>query len=80
VRRLSLPRQGKSDAQVIGVDAALQHPNVSLLTNAYVERLETSASGREITKVIVKRGVERMELSASLVVVSCGAINDPLRS
>jgi len=67
--------QGKSDAQVIGVDPALQHPNVSLLTNAYVERLETGASGREISKVVVKRGVERMELSAGLVVVSCGAIN-----
>ena len=60
---------------MIGVDAALQHPNVSLLTNAYVERLETGASGREISKVVVKRGVERMELSAGLVVVSCGAIN-----
>jgi choline dehydrogenase-like flavoprotein len=67
--------QAKSDAQVIGVDPALQHPNVSLLTNAYVERLETSSSGREVTKVVVKRGVERMELSAGLVVVSCGAIN-----
>jgi len=67
--------QGKSDAQVIGVDPALQHPNVSLLTNAYVERLETSSSGREVSKVVVKRGVERMELSAGLVVVSCGAIN-----
>jgi len=67
--------QGKADAQVIGVDPALQHPNVSLLTNAYVERLETSSSGREVSKVVVRRGGERMELSAGLVVVSCGAIN-----
>jgi choline dehydrogenase-like flavoprotein len=57
------------------VDPALQHRNVSLLTNAYVERLETSSSGREITKVVVKRGGERLELSAGLVVVACGAIN-----
>ena len=67
--------QAKSDAQVIGVDPALQHPNVTLLTNAYVERLETSPSGREVTKVTVKRGGERLDLSAGLVVVSCGAIN-----
>jgi choline dehydrogenase-like flavoprotein len=67
--------QAKSDAQVIGVDPALQHPSVSLLTNAYVERLETSASGREVTRVVVKHGNERLELSADLVVVSCGAIN-----
>lgn len=37
----------KSDAQVCCVDAALQHSNVTLITNAYVSRLQTSASGRE---------------------------------
>jgi choline dehydrogenase-like flavoprotein len=67
--------QAKSDAQVLGVDPALAHPNVTLLTNAYVERLQTSSSGREVTKVIVKHGDERLELSAGLVVVACGAIN-----
>jgi choline dehydrogenase-like flavoprotein len=67
--------QAKSDAQVLGVDPALRHPNVTLLTNAYVERLETGPSGREVTKVIVKSGEERTALSAGIVVVSCGAIN-----
>lgn len=66
----------KADAQVLGVDPALSYPNVSLMTNAYVERLATSASGREVAKVVVKRnGQEREELSADIVVVSCGAIN-----
>jgi choline dehydrogenase-like flavoprotein len=32
----------KADAQVLGVDPALAHPNVTLWTNAYVERLETN--------------------------------------
>ena len=32
----------KSDAQVCAVDPALQHANVTLMTDAYVERLETS--------------------------------------
>ena len=36
----------KSDAQVICVDPALEYPNVTLMTNAYVSRLETSTSGR----------------------------------
>jgi choline dehydrogenase-like flavoprotein len=45
----------KADAQVCCVDPALQHPNVTLLTNAYVSRLETSASGREVSKVYVER-------------------------
>ena len=35
----------KADAQVICVDPALEHPNVTLLTGAYVSRLETSAIG-----------------------------------
>ncbi len=65
----------KSDAQVVCVDPALQHPNVSMVTNAYVERLETSASGREVTKVVVKRSGTREEYTGGTVVVSCGAIN-----
>lgn len=65
----------KSDAQVCAVDPALQRPNVSLLTRAYVERLETSGSGREITKVVIRRDGSREELAADIVVSSCGAIN-----
>src|SRR6266478_4253218 len=65
----------KSDAQVLGVDPALTYPNVSLITNAYVERLETSPSGREVTKIVVKRNGSHEEISADVVVVSAGAIN-----
>ncbi|MGH7166621.1 MAG: GMC oxidoreductase, partial [Nitrospiraceae bacterium] len=65
----------KSDAQVTCVDPALQHSNVTLLTHAYVSKLETSASGREITQVHVERNGVAEAYSASMVVVSCGAIN-----
>jgi choline dehydrogenase-like flavoprotein len=65
----------KSDAQVCCVDPALQHPNLTLLTNAYVSRLETSASGHEVAKVHVERNGARETYSADVVVVSCGAIN-----
>lgn len=65
----------KSDAQVVAVDPALKHPNVSLLTEAYVERLMTSASGREITEVHVRRGDKVESFTADIVVASCGAIN-----
>jgi choline dehydrogenase-like flavoprotein len=65
----------KSDAQVVCVDPALRHPNVSLITGAVVQRLETNPTGREVTKVIVERSGAREEYSASIVVVSCGAIN-----
>ncbi|MGH7478348.1 MAG: GMC family oxidoreductase N-terminal domain-containing protein, partial [Candidatus Methylomirabilales bacterium] len=65
----------KSDAQVLCVDPALEHLNVTLLTNAYVSRLETSPSGRDVTKVIVQRNGATEAYAANLVVVCCGAIN-----
>jgi choline dehydrogenase-like flavoprotein len=65
----------KSDAQVVCVDPALTCPNVSMLTNATVTRLITSATGREVTGVVVERQSERMTLTADIVVSSCGAIN-----
>jgi choline dehydrogenase-like flavoprotein len=67
--------QAKSDAHVTCIEPALTYPNVSLLTNAKVLRLETSASGREVTQVLVDRLGEQMAFSSDLVVVSCGAIN-----
>ncbi len=65
----------KSDAQVLCVDPALEHSNVTLLTGAYVARLETSPSGREVTRVIVERAGATEVYSADIVVVACGAIN-----
>ncbi len=65
----------KSDAQVLCVDPALQHSNVSLMTGAFVKRLETSASGREVSQVVVEHDGETINLAANIVVVACGAIN-----
>ena len=60
---------------MLAVDPALEFPNVSLLTNAFVERLETVPSGSVVSKVIVRRNGQREEYSADVVVVSAGAIN-----
>jgi choline dehydrogenase-like flavoprotein len=65
----------KSDAQVVCVDPALEHPNVTLLTGAYVSRLETSASGREVTRVLVERDGAHEAYTADIVIVAAGAIN-----
>jgi choline dehydrogenase-like flavoprotein len=65
----------KSDAEVCAVNPALAWPNVTLVTGAYVSRLETSASGHEVTAVHVTREGRPEVYSADLVVVSCGAIN-----
>ena len=65
----------KSDAQVVCVDPALEHSNVTLLTRARVQRLETSPSGREVTEIVVERGGAVETYAADIVVVACGAIN-----
>jgi choline dehydrogenase-like flavoprotein len=66
----------KSDAQVICVDPALTYDSVHLLTNAYVERLETDPGGRTVTTVVTRLGDgSTARLGADVVVVSCGAVN-----
>jgi len=65
----------KSDAQVVAVDPALRYPNVTLLTNAYVSRLETNATGHAVTGIIAERNGAREEYRADVVVVAAGAIN-----
>ena len=65
----------KSDAQVVCVDPALAYPNVTLMTNTRAVRLLTSASGREVTGVLVERDGRESTLTADIVVSACGAIN-----
>ncbi len=65
----------KADAQVVCVDPALRYPNVTLLTGAYVARLETDASGRTVTEVVVEREGATERYRADIVVVAAGAIN-----
>jgi choline dehydrogenase-like flavoprotein len=65
----------KADAEVIAVRPALLHANVTLLTNAEVIQLTTSASGREVTGVVLRRGGNTETYRANIVVVSAGAAN-----
>jgi len=64
----------KSDAEVLAVRPALEHPNVTLLTNAEAVALNTNPAGSVVTEVVVERDGERETHSAD-VVVSCGAAN-----
>lgn len=66
---------GKADAHVCCVNEAIKHPNVSLVTEAYVERLETNSAGREVSHVIVKRNGHSEIYKGNIVVVACGSIN-----
>jgi choline dehydrogenase-like flavoprotein len=65
----------KSDAEVISVRPALEHPNVTLLTRAEAVRLETDAAGKTVTGVVVSRAGELETYEANIVSISSGAAN-----
>ena len=69
------PTESKADAHVTTVKPALEYPNVTLLTNRKVERLETDASGREVKRVIARVDGRLETYSADVVVVAAGAAN-----
>jgi len=65
----------KADAHVVCVMPALEHPNVELRTGRFVERLETSATGREVTGVHARHGDVPETYRGDVVVAACGAVN-----
>lgn len=68
--------RGKADSQVICVEPALEHENVSLVTGANVRRLETDDSGRTVTGVVAELADgSTARFRGDIVVVSCGAVN-----
>lgn len=70
---------GKADAQVVCVDPALKfNPNFTLLTGAYVTRLETNPAGTSISSVVVMRNGVEERYSADVVVAACGALSTAL--
>jgi len=66
---------GKSDADTLGVRPALEHPNVTLLTNARAVKLETNPAGTAVTDVVVERDGKTERYSGDVVVAACGAAN-----
>ena len=48
------PVHAKADAEVLGVRPALEHDNVTLLTNAQAIKLETNEAGTAVTGVVVE--------------------------
>lgn len=65
----------KSDADVLGVRPVMDQSNVTLVTEAKVLRLLTSASGREVSGVVAEIGGRPQVFTGDIVVVSCGAVN-----
>ncbi len=66
----------KSDAQTICVEPSLGFDNVTMLTEAHVQRLETDPTGRTVTKVVTElQDGSVVSFSGDIVVVACGAVN-----
>ena len=65
----------KSDAEVIAVRPAITHPNVTLMRNAHVQRLDTDDTGRTVTSVVAVLDGQRQRFTTDIVVVSAGAAN-----
>jgi choline dehydrogenase-like flavoprotein len=63
----------KADAETIAVRPLLDLPNVTLLVDAEVVRLETDDTGRAVTGVAVRRAGDEERYSADIVVLSAGA-------
>ena len=68
------PTESKADAHVIGVQPALELPNVELRTGRLVQRLIPSRSGRTIETVVAEHAGNLESYRADVVVVACGAI------
>lgn len=67
--------EAKADAHVVGIQPALAKRNVTLLTRAYVERLNTNPTGSEVSEVVVLRDGQRLVFRADTVILACGAVN-----
>ena len=65
----------KADAEVIAVRPLLGMENVTLLVNAEAVKLETDASGRSVTSVVVERDGAEERYEADIVAVAAGAAN-----
>jgi choline dehydrogenase-like flavoprotein len=65
----------KADAEVLGVRPALQFPNVTLLRNSKVLKLNTDTGGGSVKEVVVERHGALETFRGDIVVVSCGAAN-----
>ncbi len=69
------PTGAKGDSHVVGIQAALQYPNLTLLRNRKALRIDTDASGRRAVSVRVAHEGQEEVYQADTIVVACGAIN-----
>ncbi|WP_147125329.1 FAD-dependent oxidoreductase [Shimia ponticola] len=65
---------GKMDAESVGLAEALRHPNVTLLRNTRVNRLETASDAR-IARVHFTQDGDSHAIKPKVTILSAGAVN-----
>ncbi|WP_345989498.1 GMC family oxidoreductase [Chryseobacterium sp. Chry.R1] len=65
----------KGDAHLCSLSKALEYPNVELMTNTKVIRLNTNNTGTRISEVVIEQNGQIKTLTSDLVILSAGAIN-----
>lgn len=66
---------GKADAETCCVLPALRHPNVTLQVGVEVQQILTDSSGRRVHAIAAMINGKRIQITADVVVVACGAVN-----
>lgn len=65
----------KGDAHLCSLSKAMEYPNVELMVNTKVLKLNTDEEGKKISEVLVEQNGETKTLTAGYIVLSAGAIN-----
>ena len=69
------PTDSKADAQTMALNRALSLGTTDMITNAYVEKLLTDESGKQVTAVVAIIDSKRVLLCADTIIIACGAVN-----
>lgn len=72
------PRDAKMDAEVAMLRPGLATQRITLFTNTECLRILTTADGRKVTGVQVRRGGETATFHSPVVASSCGLVDTPL--
>ncbi len=72
------PLNAKGDAEQSALVHALAHPNVTMLTGAKAEQIETNISGTRASAVVVQHQGEKKRFEAGTIIVSAGAVNSAI--
>ncbi len=67
--------KGDAENRILRPLLLKKHPNVTLWTNAYVDKLETDATGKTVIRAHVLRDGKNLTVEGTTFIVAAGAVN-----